>query len=46
VTQELATRAVCTQYRESDYDFFTRLMAAEGLSWRFEHDQAEASGDG
>ncbi|MBB3222047.1 type VI secretion system Vgr family protein, partial [Pseudoduganella umbonata] len=46
VTQELATRPVCTQYRESDYDFFVRLMASEGLSWRFEHDQAEASGDG
>ncbi|WP_229422429.1 type VI secretion system Vgr family protein [Pseudoduganella umbonata] len=46
VTQELATRSVCTQYRESDYDFFVRLMASKGLSWRFEHDQAEASGDG
>ncbi|QBE65932.1 type VI secretion system Vgr family protein [Pseudoduganella lutea] len=46
VTQELAMRPVCTQYRESDYDFFARLMASEGLSWRFEHDGAEASGDG
>ncbi|QBI02727.1 type VI secretion system Vgr family protein [Pseudoduganella albidiflava] len=46
VTQELATRPICTQYRESDYDFFVRLMASEGLSWRFEHDQAEATGDG
>jgi type VI secretion system secreted protein VgrG len=46
VTQELATRAVCTQYRESDYDFFARLMASEGLSWRFEHDQGSEGGDG
>jgi type VI secretion system secreted protein VgrG len=46
VTQELAPRAVCTQYRESDYEFFVRLMASEGLSWRFEHDQAAAAGDG
>lgn len=46
LTQELAIRPICTQYRESDYDFFARLMALEGLSWRFEHDQAEAAGDG
>ena len=46
VTQELAPRPVCTQYRESDYDFFVRLMASEGLSWRFEHDQGDASEDG
>jgi len=47
VTQELAPRAICTQYRESDLEFFTRLMASEGLSWRFEHDQAgDDSGDG
>ena len=38
VTQSLAARAVCTQYRESDLDFFRRLLASEGLSWRFEHD--------
>ncbi|CAN7575058.1 type VI secretion system Vgr family protein [Duganella sp. LjRoot269] len=44
VTQTLAPRAVCTQYRESDLEFFQRLLASEGLSWRFEHDQAEADG--
>jgi type VI secretion system secreted protein VgrG len=44
--QELSTRAVCTQYRESDCDFFGRLMASEGLSWRFEHDQAAAADEG
>ena len=51
LTQELATRAICTQYRESDFEFFQRLLASEGLSWRFEHDAAgteesEGEGDG
>jgi type VI secretion system secreted protein VgrG len=41
VTQELLPRAVCTQYRESDLAFLTRLLASEGLNWRFEHAQAE-----
>jgi type VI secretion system secreted protein VgrG len=40
ITQPLAVRPVCTQYRESDLAFFMRLLASEGLSWRFEHDQA------
>jgi len=46
IGQELLPRAVCTQYRESDLDFFTRLLASEGLNWRFEHDQAEDGEDG
>ncbi|RYF05366.1 MAG: type VI secretion system tip protein VgrG, partial [Oxalobacteraceae bacterium] len=46
LSQELAVRPICTQYRESDYDFFVRVMASEGLSWRFEHDQADSAGDG
>lgn len=46
ISQELAPRAVCTQYRESDLDFFMRLLASEGLNWRFEHDQDEGDGDG
>ncbi|KQQ86851.1 type VI secretion system Vgr family protein [Massilia sp. Leaf139] len=41
ITQALPTRAVCTQYRESDLDFFVRLLASEGLSWRFEHESQE-----
>jgi type VI secretion system secreted protein VgrG len=41
VTQDLAVRPICTQYRESDFEFFSRLLASEGLSWRFEHDQAD-----
>ena len=49
VTQELPQREICTQYRESDLEFITRLLASEGLNWRFEHDQAgddEDKGDG
>jgi type VI secretion system secreted protein VgrG len=37
VTQPLQQRAICTQYDESDLDFLTRVLASEGLSWRFEH---------
>jgi len=40
ITQDLPARAICTQYRESDLDFFIRLLASEGLSWRFEHEPA------
>jgi type VI secretion system secreted protein VgrG len=40
-TQELPKRAICTQYRESDLDFFIRLLASEGLNWRFEHATAQ-----
>ncbi|MFC7421269.1 type VI secretion system tip protein TssI/VgrG [Iodobacter arcticus] len=32
-----APRSYCMQYRESDFDFITRLLAEEGLAWRFEH---------
>jgi len=39
VTQPLPIRPICTQYQESDLDFLTRLLASEGLSWRFEHEQ-------
>ncbi|WP_332877882.1 type VI secretion system Vgr family protein [Massilia sp. S19_KUP03_FR1] len=34
-----APRAICTQYRENDYAFLCRLLAAEGLNWRFDHDE-------
>ncbi|CAN5783395.1 type VI secretion system Vgr family protein [soil metagenome] len=39
VTQALPVRAICTQYRETDLAFMTRLLASDGLSWRFEHEQ-------
>lgn len=46
ITQALAARPLCTQYRESDLAFFTRLLASEGLSWRFKHDQPLDTGVG
>jgi type VI secretion system secreted protein VgrG len=45
LVQPLAPRAICTQHRESDFAFFRRLLASEGLSWRFEHDQAGEGDD-
>ncbi len=42
LTRELAPRPICTQYRESDFDFFRRVLASEGLSWRFEHDPPDS----
>ena len=41
--QALAARPVRTQYRETDLAFLQRILAAEGLSWRFEHEQADAT---
>lgn len=38
VTQPLQQRAITTQYRESDWAFATRLLAENGLAWRFDHD--------
>lgn len=39
VSQPLITPEVTTQYRESDWDFVSRLLADAGLAWRFEHAQ-------
>jgi type VI secretion system secreted protein VgrG len=41
VTQELPVRPTCVQYRESDLAFVMRLLAEEGLSFRFEHEQTK-----
>jgi type VI secretion system secreted protein VgrG len=49
VSTALRKRAICTQYRETDLDFITRLLADEGLAYRFEHEQSnteDASDDG
>ncbi len=35
--QPAAPRSYCLQYRESDADFITRLLAEEGYAWRFVH---------
>lgn len=45
VTQRLRTHSIATQYRETDFDFLRRLLAEEGLSFRFEHDQSACAGD-
>jgi type VI secretion system secreted protein VgrG len=42
VSQALAARPTCVQYRESDLDFVRRLLAQEGLSFRFEHEQGDS----
>ncbi|TWI12640.1 type VI secretion system Vgr family protein [Aerolutibacter ruishenii] len=39
VTQPMQQRAITTQYRESDWEFVTRLLAENGLAWRFDHDE-------
>ncbi|MQX35942.1 type VI secretion system Vgr family protein [Roseospira navarrensis] len=33
-------RKYCVQYRETDYDFVTRLMAEEGLYYYFKHEES------
>jgi type VI secretion system secreted protein VgrG len=45
VSQTLRTRSLCTQYRESDLAFVERLLAEEGLSYRFEHLEDDAAKD-
>ncbi|MGJ7530015.1 type VI secretion system Vgr family protein [Variovorax sp. GB1P17] len=46
VTQELPVRSTCVQYRESDLAFVLRLLAQEGLSFRFEHEQSKGGEGG
>ncbi len=47
VSQPCAKRSSCSQYRETDFAFIERLLAEEGLSYRFEHQQGDSqSGDG
>ncbi|MDB5919949.1 MAG: type secretion system tip protein VgrG, partial [Massilia sp.] len=45
LTQALEARPVRVQYRETDFDFLQRILAAEGLNWRFEHQQDDATDD-
>jgi len=35
---DVSPRSYCCQYRESDLAFVERLLAEEGLAWRFEQD--------
>ncbi|MES2118104.1 MAG: type VI secretion system tip protein TssI/VgrG, partial [Pseudomonadota bacterium] len=45
LSAELGKRPIWTQYRESDFDFLQRVLAAEGINWRFEHAQGDAGAD-
>lgn len=45
VSQSLATRSRCTQYRETDLEFVERLLAEEGLCYRFVHDADQSAAD-
>ncbi|TVT68037.1 MAG: type VI secretion system tip protein VgrG, partial [Denitromonas halophila] len=45
VSQTLRIHSRLTQYRETDLAFIQRVLSAEGLSYRFEHDQNAAAGD-
>ncbi|MGY1426567.1 type VI secretion system Vgr family protein [Lysobacter sp. A289] len=40
---DVRPRSYCCQYRESDFDFISRLLAEEGLGWRLE-ESADAPG--
>lgn len=37
-------RSYCVQYRESDLDFVSRLLAEEGICWRVEEDESAPGG--
>ncbi|WP_082132103.1 type VI secretion system Vgr family protein [Luteimonas sp. FCS-9] len=37
-------RSYCVQYRETDFDFVSRLLAEEGLGWRIQEDAEAAAG--
>ncbi|CAL93924.1 type VI secretion system Vgr family protein [Azoarcus olearius] len=38
-------RSYCVQYHESDLEFIERLLAEEGIGWRFDHEE-DAAGAG
>ena len=42
LVQQLPVRSYCTQYRETDLDFISRLLAEDGLSWRIDFDDPAA----
>ncbi|WMJ71446.1 type VI secretion system Vgr family protein [Stenotrophomonas sp. 24(2023)] len=44
VQATLPARAITTQYRETDWDFVTRLLAEAGLAWRIEQAQGDEPG--
>lgn len=40
--QQLPPRSYCVQYRETAFNFISRLLAEDGLSWRIEHNDPDA----
>lgn len=45
ISQNLRRHSRLTQYRETQLDFVRRILADEGLAFRFEHDQNAVAGD-
>ncbi|PKL96533.1 MAG: type VI secretion system tip protein VgrG [Gammaproteobacteria bacterium HGW-Gammaproteobacteria-8] len=41
LTRSYAARNYCVQYRESDFDFISRLMEEEGIYYFFEHEEGK-----
>jgi type VI secretion system secreted protein VgrG len=39
LTEKFATREYCVQYRETDFNFVSRLMEEEGIYYFFEHQE-------
>ena len=39
LTENYKTREYCVQYRESDFDFVSRLLEEEGIFYFFEHEE-------
>ena len=42
LSNQLVKRPYCLQYNESDYDFFQRLLAEDGVAYYFEHQTERA----
>ena len=40
LSSEPASRSYCVQYRESDFNFITRLLVEEGIYYRFDHKES------
>lgn len=41
ITRKLAERDYCVQFRETDLAFVTRILAEEGITYAFDHDDVE-----